>query len=377
VSEEVVQRGQIQKWADKAMFAAAPIDVSKGPQVELLSCNNDPLGTIAAAAKMYAGESVTSLSQITDAERRHYLADTRKNALAAPLEFVNFHFIISGVTRGFTHQMVRQRTATYTQESTRFAVKEDVPVGYPPSLDGTMSWDDWWEKCGGELFPILISELNEHQIEMVDDYAKSRASQAQNWRREWDGGVNWISQKYNILVNSGMPAEDARGLLPTNLLTRINYNTSLRGLLEHSGLRLCTQAQFEWRLVWARIKEAIVSYGLGQKYLVYEPSAQAPNMRNGMDDGLGDIVYECDSDWQFDELSTIFKPICYQKGECQFLSDIDRHCTIRERVQLNADMHRPSTEWDVVGTQAGTNLRVAPIADEEWMLDPTSARVSQ
>src|SRR6516225_12096528 len=144
---------QIQKWADAAMFKAAPIDKESGPRVQLLSCNSDPLGTIAAAAKMYKGEYVETLAQITDDERRHYLSDVRKNVLAAPLEFVNFHFIISGVTRGFTHQMVRQRTATYTQESTRFAVKEDVPVGRPPSLAGTVDWPDWLIKCTKDLFP--------------------------------------------------------------------------------------------------------------------------------------------------------------------------------------------------------------------------------
>src|SRR2546425_302741 len=142
---------ELQKYADVAMFKAAPIDPNAGPQVQLLSCNSDPLGTIAAAAKMYKGEYVESLSEITDGERRHYLADVQKNVLAAPLEFVNFHFHISGVTRGFTHQMVRQRTATYTQESTRFAVKETVPVGLPPSLAGTIPWKDWVNRCYGEL----------------------------------------------------------------------------------------------------------------------------------------------------------------------------------------------------------------------------------
>jgi flavin-dependent thymidylate synthase len=385
--------GELQKWADVAMFKAEEIDVQAGPQVQLLSCNNDPLGTIAAAAKMYKGESVTSLALITDAERRHYLADTRKNALAAPLEFVNFHFIISGVTRGFTHQMVRQRTATYTQESTRFAVKEDVPVGLPPSLASTMPWPEWWDKCGGELFPILVSRLNEEQMKMIDDYAMRQASREQLWRKLWDQHVGATSTAYNGLVGSGMPAEDARGLLPTNLLTRINYNTSLRGLLDHSGLRLCTQAQFEWRLVWMKIIEAIRDYGQTQYYM-----RPADPELVGDSDEYTDLGFY--ASWQFDELATIFKPICYQKGSCQFLSDVDRACTIRERVQASAKLGRPSTEWDQeydntegmlnvdgYGQRGGTGVAhrksddapvfIGGIRDEEWMLDPTSARVSQ
>jgi flavin-dependent thymidylate synthase len=361
---------EVQKWADVAMFKAAPIDAQSGPRVQLLSCNSDPLGTIAAAAKMYKGEYVESLAAISDEERRHYLEDTRKNALAAPLEFVNFHFIISGVTRGFTHQMVRQRTATYTQESTRFAVKEDVPVGYPPSLNGTTRWEEWWFKCKNELYPNL-SALTTEQTDQINEYSERQATQEQRWRREWDITVHAIAGQYNILVNQGMPAEDARGLLPTNLLTRINYNTSLRGLLDHAGLRLCTQAQFEWRLVWMKILDAIREYGINQFYArPTEPLDLADRS-----DLPGYPLFS--SQWQFDELATIFKPICYQKGSCQFLSDVDRACSIRDRVQNFAKHAVPSSDWDKGMLMKNEGIYLHPIFDPEWMLDPAAARISQ
>lgn len=346
------------------MFKAEPIDEDAGPRVQLLSCNNDPLGTIAAAALMYEGKSVQSLAEISDEQRRYYLKQVQLSALAAPLEFVNFHFIISGVTRGFTHQMVRQRTATYTQESTRFAVKETVPVGRPPSLDGTVPNFDWFKKCAGELYP-QFSALGIEQVKQVHDYANQQATKQQRWREKWDRGVKAIEEIYNELINDGMPAEDARGLLPTNLLTRINYNTSLRGLLEHSGVRLCTQAQFEWRLVWMEILKAIREYGKTQQYESHE-----------------DSEYAKWSTWQFDELAKIFKPICYQKGSCQFLSDVDRACTIRDRVQTFANLGIPSAEWPSglrVKDQHrhGAGKLIRGIKDEEWMLDPSAARVSQ
>lgn len=366
---------EVQKWADKAMFTAAPIDTQSGPEVRLLSCNNDPLGTIVAAAKMYKGEYVESLSEITDEERRFYLEDTRKNVLAAPLEFVNFHFIISGVTRGFTHQMVRQRTATYTQESTRFAVKEDVPVSLPQCLKNTVPWDQWWMACASSLWPSFTVEdiklrANPLDRAVVDEYAEKQATPEQLMRRIWDDEVDSIGATYKALINLGMPAEDARGLLPTNLLTRINYNTSLRGLLEHSGLRLCTQAQFEWRQVWTKIKEAIVNYPK-ENYVRYDDSR-----------------FDRDASWQFEALAGIFKPICYQKGSCQFQSSIDRHCTIRDRVEAFADHHVPSSKWggdlpiwpkDAPSFDSSVNPEVVlhGIRDEEWMLDEASARVSQ
>lgn len=329
---------QIQKWADKAMFEAAPIDADSGPQVSLLSCNSDPLGTIAAAAKMYAGEYVENLAAITDEERRHYLADVRKSALAAPLEFVNFHFHISGVTRGFTHQMVRQRTATYTQESTRFAVKTTVPVGIPPSLEGTNPWREY-----------VAQQTSEFGF-VEEDWLFQHATKEQRWRAHWDEAVKQIEESYNKLVESGMPAEDARGLLPTNLLTRINYNTSLRGLLEHAGVRLCLQAQYEWRLVWKQILEAIREYGKTQWYTT-EPEKG--------------VLVSNQSAWQFDALAGVFKPICYATGKCEFMANVDRFCGIRDRVEAHHKAGTPSDKWVDIDLQ------------KDMWTNESGARVSQ
>lgn len=340
---------EVQRWADVAMFRAEPIKDRK-PEVQLLSCNNDPLGTIAATALMYEGKSVTNLSQITDEQRQYYLEQVQLNILEAPLEFVNFHFIISGVTRGFTHQMVRQRTATYAQESTRFAVKEDVPVGLPPSLDGTMPWGDWLNKCARELYPLAENHGADEAMLRQDviNYAQMSATPQQIWRRDWDEAVEDIGATYNALVNAGMPAEDARGLLPTNLLTRINYNTSLRGLKEHAGLRLCTQAQYEWRLVWFEMLKAIREYGKTQTY-------------NGTSNGGVEFTQE-PAAWQFNAIADIFKPICFARGKCMFMADLDRHCSIRDRVNRHVALGTPSAKWD-------------DISSDEWMLNPEAARV--
>jgi hypothetical protein len=215
---------------------------------------------------------------------------------------------------------------------------------------------------------VTKDALTVEQSKMVADYAATTASPAQLWRREWDDCVTEIDATYNGLVSAGMPAEDARGLLPTNLLTRINYNTSLRGLQEHAGLRLCTQAQFEWRLVWNKILEAIRSFGDDQFY----------------QDGLE----EKHAGWQFDELATIFKPICYYRGSCQFNADVDRACKIKKRVEQNAAINRTSSEWHKElptysevdywsSAERVTQLGIPAIRDEEWMLDPSAARVSQ
>lgn len=334
---------EVQAWADEAMFSAQSIDRKSGPQVFLLSANHDPLGSIAAAAKAYKGEFVESLRQITDDERRYYLREVQKSVLAMPLESVNFHFRITGVTRGFTHQMVRQRTAAYSQESTRFAVKEDVPVGLPPSIYKVMSTEERIEDLRKRMPPMTTDS------ELWRLATEGRTSE-EHWRDMWDDTVQFIAESYNQMVNSGMPAEDARGILPTNLLTQINYITDLRGIKEHAGLRLCTQAQFEWRQVWAQIIQAMRDYGMEVVY--HHP--------DGWDS----------SQWQFDALADIFRPICYYRGSCQFQAEFDRKCSIRDRVERNSEIGRPSTEWD----QPGGDGAPMPIFPVEWLLDPGAAR---
>lgn len=367
---------RLQKWVDPAMFGSETLDATQGPKVYLLAMNTDPLGSIAACAKMYKGEVVRDLSDVTDEERRHYLAEMQKTKLAMPLESVQFHFMIEGVTRSFTHQLVRQRTAAYAQESLRFAVVEDgfsERVALPPSLAGTEQFDKY--EVG---HPELERPISPHE------YADfGRMTKDQQNRIRWDYALSVTQEMYSAMVNDGMPAEDARGLLPHNITTRVNYITNLRGLLDHAGNRLCTQAQFEWRLVFARIADAIRTY---------DPRRANARRLNEEDTSWWTPDMLPDR-WQFEAIAALLKPVCYQTGRCAFEADFDRKCKIRNRVQANADINRPSSAWDaeyeavdenpvVTGVGPQSVLRdenripvfIGAIRPAEWLLDPGAAR---
>ncbi len=342
---------EVSKWADSAMFHSEKHEAA-GPRVYLLSMTSDPLGAVAACAKMYKGEVVRSLAEVTDDERRYYLNEMRKTKLKMPLEAVQLHFMLDGVTRAFTHQLVRQRTAAYAQESMRFAVVEDLEqaVALPPSI--------------GALAP--------------DDPK----------RRIWENTVLRIEDGYTNLVNAGIPAEDARGLLPTNVTTRVHYITNLRGLLDHAGNRLCTQAQFEWRVVFAEIASAIRSYH-HMSHIIDEFNAvdyedAASYLDSHYDDCYG---------WQQDAIADLLRPVCYQTGSCAFHADFDRKCKIRNRVDANADIGRSSDEWhleldrvegnpivsgvgpqSVVRDERGQPVFIGAIDVLEWLADPGAAR---
>lgn len=326
---------EIARFADVAMFQAEPIDVQAGPQVHLLSMNHDPLGSVAAACKMYKGEVVRDLKTVTDDERGEYLEQITKTKLKAPFEFVKFHFLIEGVTRSFTHQLVRQRTAVYAQESLRFAVKDDMPVALPPSLQVEMPEEtlnpEWYD-----LTPI------------------------QKARLRWEESIKEIGATYDYLINCGIPAEDARGLLPHNVMTRVHYSTDLRALLDHAGNRLCTQAQFEWRLVFAQIARSIRDYGDNLQAEIEEEWSR----RSYLDrEGKPKVA------WQFSRLADLFAPVCFQTGKCEFKANFDRHCSIRRRVDTFHENGVNPSEW---GDQE--KFGISSISPVEWLLDPDAAR---
>lgn len=321
---------KIVKWGDDQQYVSRPIQEGeeRGPRVVLLAGTPDPLGAIAAMCRMYGGRPTYSLDEITDEERLHYWKQANATHLKAPLEAPQFHFFIEGVDRAFTHQMVRQREAVYAQESMRFAVVEDLPerAPLPPFLAGLPSDD-----------PRVTL-----------------------WRMQ----VEDIAAAYSALVDGGVPAEEARGLLPHATLTRLHYITNLRRLLYMAGNRLCTQAQFHWRLVLTRMMRAIRDYytrelwpGATEQLPSGNLLETAPRKYAGTDGQL---------------LVQAFAPVCYELRRCPFGAEFDRKCSIRERVQDFGRAGLEPEQWhDASHTTAiGHN----PIHPSEWLLDPAAAR---
>lgn len=338
------------KWGDAQQFHAEPPanwsdEYGVLPSVHMLWMTPDPLYAIAAMSEMYKGHVVRDLlADLTFREVDEALIDVQQTHLQAPLEAVKLHFMIDGVDRAFTHQLVRQRTAVYAQESLRFAVLEDLVHGtsLPPSLHETVPWP--------------------HE-EPINSYDMTKS---QAWRDRWDETLRFISDNYEFLVADGMPAEEARGLIPHAVATRLNYVTDLRNLLAHAGNRLCTQAQFHWRLVFSGIVHAIRTY---------DPMPMTEGARQKMT-AMG---WE-DKRWQYRALadSGMFKPVCYQLNRCPFKASFDRHCSIRDRVNAFVSEGVDSKQWheDYVGNQGTiTEVRIKAINESEWLMNPDAARV--
>lgn len=299
---------EVARWADTHQYRSESMR-SNHVEVDLLNVTPDPLGTVAATCGIYEGKVYRSLSDISDSQRMESFEAMMNTELRGPLETVQFNFLIEGVDRAFTHQMVRERQAFFAQESLRFAVKEDF-------------WDEV------ELPPSLKSLPDDHpRVRIYKDQLK-RAGLA-----------------YQALVNDGMPAEEARKLLPHAVTTRLHWCTSLRSLIHVAGLRTCTQAEFSWRIVMAKIAVALRNYSRGHR-----------------------------DEWQFRFIADQIRPVCYQQNKCGFMAQFDRDCSIRDRVNTNAAIGRPSSEWSAPLTDDAGNVEVPAIHDWEWATDPAAAR---
>ena len=97
--------------------------------VELISWTKDPLMTCAKAASV-CYDSEPSLKVIKGCIKSHH---------ESVLEHASFTFKISGISRSCSHQLVRHRIASYSQQSQRY-VKLDNPTWVLPT--NYMPYDD-------------------------------------------------------------------------------------------------------------------------------------------------------------------------------------------------------------------------------------------
>ncbi|HHU81398.1 MAG TPA: FAD-dependent thymidylate synthase [Firmicutes bacterium] len=175
-------------------------------KVTLLTCTPDPDQLVAAAARLcYSGKDPAAILQGLTADRqKELLARLRAAGHDSPLEHASFTFIITGVSRALSHQLVRHRIASYSQRSQRYVSEAGFTYVVPPSVRRS--------PVAEERFHHLIEEIRE---------------------------------AYNSLVELGVPHEDARYLLPNACTTQLMMTMNARSLLNFLELRCCRRAQWE------------------------------------------------------------------------------------------------------------------------------------
>jgi flavin-dependent thymidylate synthase len=142
-----------------------------------------------------------------------YMKDTIKSSW----EFADYTFQISGVSRAFTHQLVRTRTASFAQEAQRVVDMSEVDFILPDTIDGN----------GNASHAYAYAIVNQQK-------------------------------SYQNLIELGIPRQDARNIIGTGCLTSIMMKANLRTLHNMAELRLCFRVQSEFQNVFAEMKKRVV-----------------------------------------------------------------------------------------------------------------------
>jgi thymidylate synthase (FAD) len=186
-------------------------------KVILLRHTPDPEETVAMAAKLcYSPSDITALKgKIEAKDQKSFVDKLVKMGHMTPIEHASFTFAIEGISRACSHQLVRHRVASYSQQSQRY-VSEEAGFDY--------------------IIPPVIKE----------DKALKKAFVA--FMKEAQTAYNAMVRKLNEKGVKGEAAnQDARFILPNAAETKIVVTMNARELLHFFKQRCCNRAQWEIR----------------------------------------------------------------------------------------------------------------------------------
>src|SRR5580765_7297614 len=163
-------------------------------------------------------------------------------------EMVDYTWQVTGVTRAFTHQFVRSRHASFAQQAMRVA---------------DMSMFE-------TLMPDTVKDSSIHVQET------------------WTLVMQMIASGYVELRKNEIPAQDARGILPTNVLTNIVAKMNLRSFAELVGKRENLRAQGEYADVVRAMKSEVLLVHPWAETFLNPPRTQTPALDAMLSSALGD-----------------------------------------------------------------------------------------
>ncbi len=186
--------------------------------VKLLEMSQNAISLIYVACRQcysekFAGE-VFADDTISKEKQEAFVKSIVASGHQSPLEHVKFTFAVEGVSRALTHQLVRHRLASYSQQSQRYVKEKDFDFIIPPSI---------------ERNPQAKNEFERLMEAIQQSYTKLIAFMGQD------------------NISGEVANQDARFVLPQAAETKIVVTMNCRELLHYFEHRCCSRAQWEIR----------------------------------------------------------------------------------------------------------------------------------
>jgi len=179
--------------------------------------NPEKICAVAALTSMKEGAPSEMIKEIDPENAKKRIQRVVGYGHYSVIEHASFTFSIEGISRACSHQLVRHRIASFTQQSQRYVKMDEVPFVIPPSI-----------------------RKNKEAEEIFNENMKS------------------IAAIYKKLLELGITPEDARFILPNATKTNLVMTMNARELLHFFNLRCCNRAQWEIRdMAWEMLYQVL------------------------------------------------------------------------------------------------------------------------
>ena len=261
-------------------------------KLRLVSHTPEPERVIATAGKLcYSKVGVDDLNErLTDEEVERFLTMLAKIGHESPLEHASFTFALEGVSRSFTHQLVRHRIASYSQQSQRYVKLDQFEYIIPPQIANnevargifirSMKED---QEAYDAIFDALLEEkakeiklnatTNETVYEHYVNYAKNALKSVYKENVIAEDIPLYILKDYSCIDNlenywrtknrqqysyiEKKIIEDVRYVFPNACETKIVFTMNLRTIINFISHRKCRRAQWEAQEVAKEMEKLI------------------------------------------------------------------------------------------------------------------------
>lgn len=187
-------------------------------QVKLLEMSQPAIKLIYVACRQcysekFAGE-VFEDAAISTEKQEAFVKSIVASGHQSPLEHVKFTFAVEGVSRALTHQLVRHRIASFSQQSQRYVKEKEFDYIMPPAIEKNA-------QAKGE-FESLMVKIQQSYTKLLELLGQDK-------------------------ITGEAANQDARFTLPQAAETKIVVTMNCRELLHFFEHRCCTRAQWEIR----------------------------------------------------------------------------------------------------------------------------------
>ena len=221
-------------------------------KVKLMAHTPNPDAIVAAAAKLcYSPVGVDGIMEkLTDEEVAKFVEHLVSMGHESPIEHVTFTFGIEGISRSCSHQIVRHRIASFSQQSQRYVKLDQFEYIIPPEIEQNEHakeiFVEHMNNCQeaydelvstlihnkmDKLYPTWFSDVDKEfdQLEK-EEQAKLDFSPLNLWAK-------YNRKKYNAIEKEAI--EDARYVFPNACETKMVTTMNARSLYNLFNKRCC------------------------------------------------------------------------------------------------------------------------------------------